>query len=250
MYFKTQRHAKAVEKSLGGRAYLAYAKGNADQNRQYIKGPYSKDGKEKPENETFIERGEIPSQGKRNDIVATKNAIRGSKRMRDTHMEDEHANSWAKYPKYCEQVLSFTQEDLAKEMYQNGIFPTIHVRWSRQSGTGKTRHVWEFSNCDVIRAKYAQNIIWFDGYDGHKHILFDEFHPNECKISPSTFLEYIDIYPIQLPVKGGFKWRLAEHIWITSNEPPEEWWPWLTEDRRSCLLRRLTDVTEVLPQGA
>lgn len=182
---------------------------------------------------------------KRNDIHETVQAIRKSKRKRDTYTDPEYAANWSKYPKFCKDMLEFTQEDLAKDMYRNGIYPEVHVIWSRQLEKGLTEHVWQFSAEDVIRVKYGRNTIRFDGYDGHEHILFDKFDPNNYKISPSNFFQYTDIYPVQLPVRAGFKWRLAKHIWITSNKPPLEWWPSLTDGRRCGLLRRLTDVTEI-----
>lgn len=57
------------------RAYLALAKGSAAQNRVYC----SKGG-------DFVELGEIPRQGKRNDIVAFRDSIRA--RATDQELSD------------------------------------------------------------------------------------------------------------------------------------------------------------------
>lgn len=240
--FNAQRTRQAISKEDLPRAWLApkSIKSTPKQCRDYIFGPYDNGKKYKPPNPEAKEFGDIPAQGTRHDLVHTKNAIMASKRKRDTMLDGDHIGTWAKYPRLCEDILTFSQEDQARERERAGIKPEVHVLWSGKSGTGKTYDA-AFGK-DIIRAKYVGQTAWFDGYDGHPDILFDEF---EGQIDFRLFKQWIDGYAIQIPVKGGHKWLLADRIWITSNRHPSEWWDnKLNSWDREQLMRRFTTVTE------
>lgn len=223
------------------RAALYVAKGSAEQNRTYIFGPYSKCDKYKEANPLAEEYGELPKQGKRTDLKTVAKKVHASKRLRDLQWDDDFIQVVAKYPKFIERYRQWGAEEMAGKMYEAGIFPTVHVRWGR-AGAGKTREVFTMGWENVYKCCPTKDKLWFDGYDGQQHLLIDEFNG---QVTPECFFQYIDIYPVQLPVKGGHVWRTCTDIWITSQSEPDTWWPWLTPDKRIALHRRLTDVKEV-----
>lgn len=115
--------------------------------------------------------------------------------------------------------------------------PEVHVRWG-EPGSGKTRHVYENHPAGQIWSKPAGD--WFDGYEGQEVALFDDFYGG---VKYHEMLKLLDRYPMRVPVKGGFvQWR-PRYIYITSNVPPEQWYPNINDKR--ALMRRLTTTTQV-----
>ena len=87
------------------------------------------------------------------------------------------------------------------------------------TGIGKSFAAYQIGGCDIVTYSGGQ---WF----GNAHtegdvLLFDEFTGN---IPLNQFLKYLDPYPNQLPVKGGFYPLRATKIFITTNVMPEHWW--------------------------
>ena len=97
-YFKSAKTITAVNKHIP-RAHFIECNGTAQQNRTYIVGPYSKDGKSKPFNPTHEEygtssqktasvwacfpNGTMPSQGKRSDFLKIRQMILDKKFMKE-----------------------------------------------------------------------------------------------------------------------------------------------------------------------
>jgi len=52
-------------------------------------------------------------------------------------------------------------------------------------------------------------------------------------------LRWLDRYPVLVEIKGSSEVLKAKNIWITSNMPPEDWYPTIDEPTRAALLRRL-----------
>lgn len=77
---------------------------------------------------------------------------------------------------------------------------------------------------------------WFDGYDGHDCVLFDDFTGD---IKFCYFLQVIDRYLPRVPVKGGFTPWTPKRIYITSNIAPNLWYPDTTPYQKEALLRRI-----------
>jgi hypothetical protein len=79
---------------------------------------------------------------------------------------------------------------------------------------------------------------WFDGYEGQKLVLFDDF--DKGQISFRLLLRLLDRYPMQVPIKGGFVEWCPRVIYITSNLGPARWYP--SEDYM--VLHRRLDVVQ------
>ncbi len=102
-----------------------------------------------------------------------------------------------------------------------------------KTGSGKTRRATMGDDWFIIP---CSNQIWFDGYDGEKTLIIDDFYGN---IKYALFLRVLDGHAIQLPVKGSFIWGRWTKVIITSNVYPEKWYKMgFTE----ALQRRITDI--------
>lgn len=80
---------------------------------------------------------------------------------------------------------------------------------------------------------------WFDGYVGQRCIILDDY---SGEYGLNWFKRFLDGYPMQLAVKGGFVCREATHIFITSNKSPDDWYPEASQADRDALRRRYTHV--------
>jgi len=87
------------------------------------------------------------------------------------------------------------------------------------TGIGKSYCAYQIGGDSIIT---YQGNGWFGGADSQGDVLlFDEF---TGQIPLHLFLQYLDPYPNQLPVKGGFYPAFYTKVIITSNVKPENWW--------------------------
>lgn len=91
------------------------------------------------------------------------------------------------------------------------------------TGTGKTRCAWEFGVAiSAPRLPWKSpdpTLKWFDGYDGQLCAIIDDFRPKGVKFN--YFLQLLDRYPLQVPIKGGFTQWCPKYIFITTPRNPE-----------------------------
>jgi len=64
--------------------------------------------------------------------------------------------------------------------------------------------------------------LWFDGYNGQRTIIFDDFDPKT--VPYRTLLRICDRYRLELPVKGGFVVGKWSNVVFTANDPPTQWY--------------------------
>jgi len=86
-------------------------------------------------------------------------------------------------------------------------------------GVGKTK--WIYDNFDEDDVYFKDKTEWWDGYDGEKVVVWDDFY-GEHKVG--AMLRFLDIYRAQGQVKGGYVWLRQTYNIFTSNEPPENWY--------------------------
>jgi hypothetical protein len=115
---------------------------------------------------------------------------------------------------------------------------SVVVYWGR-TGSGKTRSVYD--NLSSKEDLYVHpGGAWFDGYDAHPIVLFDDYAGSEFKLQ--YLLKLIDRYPMQVPVKGGFVSFIPQEIYITSNLNPEDWYRNAHPEHVSAMFRRFTNI--------
>lgn len=105
------------------------------------------------------------------------------------------------------------------------------------TGTGKTRKAMEEPS--VFKWNPIKGQYWLDGYDGQTTLLIDEY---SGQLPIETFLALTDVYPMQVPVKGGFTFREWNKVIVTTNIHPDDWYPALAHKHREALKRRITII--------
>lgn len=123
--------------------------------------------------------------------------------------------------------------DFAKPI---GVERSCYVFWG-PTGTDKSRDAWIAAGDDAY-PKDPNTKFWC-GYRGQSNVVMDEFRG---LINISSLLRWLDRYPVNVEVKGSSACLCAKNFWITSNLPPESWYPQLDADTLSALMRRLNVV--------
>lgn len=122
-----------------------------------------------------------------------------------------------------------------------------HVTWLwGPTGTGKTLRAWKAAeNMGLEPYLKSGNGKWFDGYDAHRFVIFDDFRDSHVEFG--FLLRLLDRYPLRVELKGSSRQWKADTIFITSPLPPHECYATMQAtdkyDRIDQLLRRI-DVIE------
>lgn len=219
--FTKRKTLKSAKGLLSHRAHCEITKGSPKQASEYCK----KDG-------DFEEYGQHPTgQGARSDISHCADLIKQGKTIREI-------------ADICPQILlrygSGVQRLRMQYRPERTGPPELWVLWGR-TGTGKTRRVWEFANKQELWVHPGQG--WFDEYDGHKAVLFDDFDGSWFKLT--YLLKLIDRYVFQVPVKGGHVWWAPTTIYFTSNINPKLWYPTAHDEHKNALLRRFREFGHI-----
>lgn len=113
-------------------------------------------------------------------------------------------------------------------------------------GTGlhKTKRIWDYLDSLGIQPYSWDNGMptWWDGYNGHKHVIMDEFR---AQLPMAYMLRLMDRYPMRVQFKGGSCQFGADFIYFTSSKHPREWYQDAPTDRVEQLLRRFHRITEI-----
>lgn len=109
----------------------------------------------------------------------------------------------------------------------------VFVFWGR-SGSGKSTRAWSEAGLDAY-PKDPRSKFWC-GYSGQECVIIDEFRGG---IDVAHILRWLDSFPVIVEIKGSSTILRASRIWITSNLPPESWYPDLDPETLTALRRRL-----------
>lgn len=194
---------KAFRSVCNNRVHDDVAHGTPTQNRNYCSGLCEKKGNTL--NSTFWEHGEVPQQGSRTDwALALEQVKNGS--VAEAIETQPHL------------IPCISALQRFKQISQRSTHRNVNVIvLVGDTGTGKSRSAWEAY--PELYSKPAGQ--WWDGYNGEKVVLLDDY---DGEIELSTLLKWLDRYPVQLPVKGGFTPAVYETVVITSNYTPEHWY--------------------------
>lgn len=195
--FKSNKRISALKK-INNSIHWELRKGTSDEAYDYC----IKDG-------DYIEIGKRKEckQGKRTDIDIVKQLINEGKGMKDICNE---ATSYQAL-KCGELMLKY------KESKRNWKPEVTWIYGS--SGCGKSRYVFELLN-DKEYWCSGKDLRWFDGYDAHEYVIFDDFRRGHCSFT--DFIKLLDRYPYRVECKGGSRQFLAKHIYITCIWHPKE----------------------------
>lgn len=208
--------------TVSGRAHLEPAKGSPKQASDYCK-----------KDDDYKEFGTIPGgKGARNDLKEVAKKIQKGARMRD--IAEDHPAAVLRYGSGIQRLRGLYRP------IRTGP-PEIWVLWGK-TGTGKTRRVWQFADVDELWVHPGGR--WFDGFDNHSAVLFDDFDGSWFQMT--YLLKLIDRYMFQVPVKGAFVWWAPKVIYFTSNHHPKEWYRNASQEHQDALLRRLRDFGSIV----
>ncbi len=175
-------------------------------------------------------------QGNRSDLTEFRLAIQSGKRKREL-MDDGYDIQIAKFPRFYETVRTLT-----RPKREHAQFVGVVLLYG-YPGTGKTRYVVENYPDYWETGISGTGTHWYDGYDLHNVVLFDDFCGKMSKMPLCTVLKLFDRYVRQAPVKGGFTWWRPNIIFVTSNIHPRDWYDWeLREAQWPALIRRFSHV--------
>lgn len=153
------------------------------------------------------EVGELPAQGKRSDLVAVAELVRSGVSL--VEVAEEVPGMFVRYSK----GLTLLKMILMKDRTE---MPAVTWLWG-PSGSGKSRYAVDLGFSFYIK----DGTPWWDGYDGQKCIIIDDF---DGKWPFRDFLRLLDRYPYQGQFKGGYVKINSPLIYITCEFPPDEIW--------------------------
>lgn len=195
------------------RANIQVAKGNAEQNKNYLS-----------KQELIYEFGEPKKQGERNDLANAKQILEDTGKMSEVVQE---ATSYQSI-RMCECYLKYHEK---KRKWK----PVVKWYYGK-TGTGKSKTAYEESSEDVYTT--GKTIKWWEGYDANEHVIIDDFRKDFCCFH--ELLKLLDRYPYRVECKGGSRQLLATQMIITSAYHPSK----VYEGREDIqqLIRRIDEI--------
>lgn len=181
-------------------------------------------------------------QGQRTDLAQVEDLIKdGASEL------DIFETCAPQYLKYANNIRK-ARGLMARKRCNQWMPIDVHVVWG-DTRSGKTRSVYDRHGPDnVYIPTYSEsaNKFWFDGYDGQKVLLINEFY-GQCRTS--IMQELLDNYRIQVETKGGTTVSNWDTIYITSNCHPKEWyshWASVPQKVEDSFIERIKTITHLL----
>ena len=163
-------------------------------------------------------------QGQRNDLLDVQRRLDDGEPMES--IAEHHFGSFVRYHKG---FSAYRLLRCAKRSWQTHALVIVGP-----PGCGKTTLVGEMYPNAFWVSQPNGGTLWFDGYDGHEVVVFDEFYG---WVQRSMMQRLIDRSPMSVPVKGAMVPFVAKTVVILSNQVPRRWWPNLG---LGAMFRRLT----------
>lgn len=216
--FKKRQRMTGVAK-LFPKGHYEVTKGSVEQNQTYIK-------KQGDWYEFGIPIG--PHAGKRTDLAELYEDIHNSMSIKS--IAEKHQQHFLKYSRAIERLASYHIAERNHEV-------RVIVLWGAP-GTGKTSGAR--SLC-TTKPYFKNNTKWWDGYDNHEYVIWDEFNPRATTLT--EFKQITDSWhPCRVETKGGTVGLMFHTIIFTSNHDPAEWFTFYNEYDKGAFYRRVKDI--------
>ena len=219
----------AIKKLIGEKPHLEARKGSAKQAAEYCKKADSREAGP-------WENGERsdPHPGKRTDLENVYKLARDGSSLVD--IADAHPATYMMYHRAIDKVKSI--HNVNKPNIRLNL--KVHLFYG-PPGCGKTRACYEMDP-DLYAIPIGKD-IWYDGYQGQKTVLIDDFNGN---MPLSQVLRILDKFPIQVPCKGSFCWFRPDVILVTTNTQPDSWYDYeKRQDSLAALRRRFSYIHDM-----
>lgn len=163
--------------------------------------------------------GTLPTPGKRTDVSEAVSRIRTGESLRELANDDSGGIAVVKFFKGLTVLRSLIRP---KRSSQPDVFWFFGA-----TGLGKTRMAYKCGRA-ICRATGAATsdiwissggLRWFDGYDGQRVAIFDDFRNKHCP-NFAFFLRLLDRYPVAVEFKGGMVEWTPQFIFITCPYDP------------------------------
>ena len=238
VYFKSRVRFQKVKKHFP-EAHIEVSRGSIQSNIEYIKKSGRWENSDKSETSvegTYEEWGVIPKQ--KGILVDMEELYEMIKNGYSNAEILAYNNDYIKDIDKIDKV----RLTLLIEKYRDTRRLDLKVYYvSGYTGTGKTRGVLDkHGDANVYRVSDYQHP--FDAYNCEPVMVFDEFR---CSLRLQDMLNYLDIYPIQLPARYANKFACYETVYIISNWTLEEQYPEVQNDNPeswNAFLRRIHEV--------
>jgi len=186
----------------------------------------------------FYESGPCPvksgEQGKRNDLLSCAEDINNGMSMRDVAVL--HPSTYIRNHKGLAAYKSLISAPRTNH--------TVSLIIYGASDAGKTHWVRK-AYPDAIWMNKGANSLWWDQYDDHKVVVFDEF--NGGVMSLTWFKLLIDKSPLHLDAKGSNRNINPALVIFLSNDAPSEWYSkdLMHGEHERAFLRRLHVIIRI-----
>ncbi|ASH99189.1 replication-associated protein [Giant panda circovirus 3] len=228
--FKSNKRRKAVSKMFNG-VHLERRNGTAQEAATYCK-----------KDEQFVEHGSIGevNQGRRTDIHDAASLVAAGQSVRS--IAESNPRLFAQYGRGLTFLSAVTNS--GRSIRWRDVKCQM---WWGKTNLNKTR-TWfdKYWDEGCYRFQYGNGKSWWDGYDGEKHILFDEFN---CQILLSEMLMLTDGYPMRLECKGSHTYAKWETVTIISNDDPQFFYNSCSTDKRNAFARRFEKLIHFTSEG-
>lgn len=196
-------------------AHIEKAFGSAKENRDYIlkSGKWENDRKAETSIEgSFDEYGTLPEE-KDEASPQMSRLIESIKEGKRTANIIDDAPGFA----FRVRDIDLLRQTLLSEVY-TAKNRNIYVSYLfGASGAGKTRSIYQAHDprdiCRITNYRPGRDIS-FDGYHGQDVLVFEEFH---SQIPIEDMLNYLDVYPLNLPSRYNDRVACYTKVYITSN---------------------------------
>lgn len=209
--FKNPVYFSSIKKTFPV-AHIEDAQGSAQDNRNYIRkeGKWEQTEKETTNlKETFEEWGTMPQtgQGRRTDLANLYQMIKdGYSNVEILEINPDNLLNLQHIDKARLEILSSRYKAERRLQLQ-----VMYV--SGSTGFGKSRHILDVhGDANVYRVTDYKHP--FDTYSGEDVLVFEEFRSD---LPIGTMLNYLDVYPLQLPARYNNRQACYNFVYIVSN---------------------------------